>query len=291
MERKRKLPPRAAARVESAAKRRQSTPRSETPAPVQPPVEEPAPSQPPPTPPPSLPNSVQAGKPLPTVEDAQSDDLSSKEYQSVGESGVLTESLSRSRQKWTHEGLFEKYWTKPHKRKGVVHEDPKNPPKDSMTKVGVVTITIEPHVVEATMYVVKDPKPRLPQNQQQQQQPLPPNRPIIQYGPPNGTMPSPKPVAATPAPESATAIPAASPANKNPAPISPAPSNSQVQVAAGPTNPAAPPTPTTNNNPAPPPAGPSYPLDRNLRLQLLQELHRQHSQHRLLAKLQHPHTP
>ncbi|VUC35804.1 unnamed protein product [Clonostachys rosea] len=262
MEKKRKLPPRAAARVESAAKRRHSTPRSETPAPVQPPVEDPVPSQSPPTPPPSLPNSVQAGKPLPTVEDAQSDDLSSKEYQSVGESGVLTESLSRSRQKWTHEGLFEKYWTKPHKRKGVVHEDPKNPPKDSMSKVGVVTITIEPHVVEATMYVVKDPKPRLPQNQQQQQQPLPPNRPIIQYGPPNGTMPSPKPVAASPAPEPAAARPVASPAIQKAAPTSPAPSNSHVQVPVVPTNPAAPPpAPTTNNNPAPAPApaGPSYP--------------------------------
>lgn len=38
-----------------------------------------------PPPPPPLPTSVQAGKPLPTVEDAQTDDLSAKEYQSVGE--------------------------------------------------------------------------------------------------------------------------------------------------------------------------------------------------------------
>jgi hypothetical protein len=81
MERKRKLPARAAARVEQVAKRRHSTPRerSETPAPPQP-VEEP-----PPPPPPPLPKSVQAGKPLPTVDEPQLDDLSSKEYQSITE--------------------------------------------------------------------------------------------------------------------------------------------------------------------------------------------------------------
>ncbi|KAL6859931.1 hypothetical protein ACO1O0_003955 [Amphichorda felina] len=180
MERKRKLPARAAARVENEAKRRHSTPRerSEEPAAV-PPVDEPPP-------PPPLPRSVQAGKPLPTVEDTQPDDLSSKEYQSIGESGVLAESLSRSRHKWIHDGLFEKYWTKPHKRKGVVNEDPKNPPKESMAKVGTVTISIEPHIIEATMFVVKDPKPR-PNQQPHQSQPQSQARPIIQYGPPNAS--------------------------------------------------------------------------------------------------------
>lgn len=86
-------------------------------------------------------------------------------------------------------------------------EDPKNPPKDSMTKVGTVTITIEPHIIEATMYAVKGPKPRPPpphQEKIQQQRPpqqQPPARPIIQYGPANGSMPpppSPMPVARSP---------------------------------------------------------------------------------------------
>lgn len=80
MERKRKLPARAAARVEHVAKKRTVTPpepRSVTPVPVT--VEEPPP------PPPSLPKSIQAGKPLPTVEDAQPDDLPAKEYQSFQE--------------------------------------------------------------------------------------------------------------------------------------------------------------------------------------------------------------
>jgi hypothetical protein len=213
MDRKRKLPPRAAARVEQAAKKRNVTPqeRSVTPATPQP-VKEPSPPPPPP-----LPKSVQPGKPLPTVEEAQPDGLSAKEYQSVSESGVLAESLSRSRQKWISEGLFEKYWTKPHKRKGVITEDPKNPPKDSMSKIGTVTIIIEPHMVEATMYAVKDPKPRTqtPQAQQQSQSKLQ-ARPIIQYGPLNGSMPPP------PAPGSVAASPTLS-ASGAPKPEAPSP--------------------------------------------------------------------
>ncbi|XP_044719694.1 uncharacterized protein HRG_06283 [Hirsutella rhossiliensis] len=195
MEKKRKLPARAAARVEQAAKKRHVASRdhSSTPTPAQP-VREPTP----PPPPPSLPTSIQVGKPLPTVEDAQSGDLSVKEYQSISESGVLAESLSRSRHKWISEGLFEKYWTKPYKRKGVLHEDPKNPPKDSMTRVGTVTITIEPHIVEATMYAVKQPKQPLPS---------PPIRPVLQYGPPNGSMPPPP-----------TRTPATNPSQPSPAP-------------------------------------------------------------------------
>lgn len=143
-------------------------------------------------------------------------------------SGVLAESLSRSRQKWISEGLFEKYWTKPYKRKGVLHEDPKNPPKDSMTKVGTVTITIEPHIVEATMFAVKASKlppqqqPQQSEKQQQQQnsalqaqpkqqpQPQPaPARPVLQYGPPNGSMPPPPtpPSTAAPTPTAAAATP------------------------------------------------------------------------------------
>ncbi|KAK8073012.1 hypothetical protein PG996_006360 [Apiospora saccharicola] len=199
MERKRKLPPRAAARVEHVAKKRTATPpeKSATPTPAPPtPVPEPVVEEAP------LPKSVQPGNPLPTVEKAQAEDLSNKVYQSVQESGVLAESLTRSRHKWIHEGIFEKYWTKPVKRKGVVKEEPNNPAKDSMTKIGTVTITIEPHVIEAHMFAIKDPKP-----------PAAPTtnstfRPIMQYGPPNGVMPPP-PKPATPAtPSTPAAVPA-----------------------------------------------------------------------------------
>ncbi|GJC84334.1 hypothetical protein ColLi_07172 [Colletotrichum liriopes] len=168
MERKRKLPARASARVEHVAKKRTVTPpepRSVTPVPA--PVEEPLP-------PPSLPKSIQAGKPLPTVEEPQPDDLPAREYQSYQESGVLAESLSRSRHKWMAEGLFEKYWTKPARKKNAT-EDPKNPAKDTMSKIGQVTITIEPHVFEATMWAIKDPKPPAPTTQAT-------FRPIMQFG-------------------------------------------------------------------------------------------------------------
>ncbi|PHH86814.1 hypothetical protein CDD83_9728 [Cordyceps sp. RAO-2017] len=115
MEKKRKLPARAAARVEQAAKKRHVASRDRSPA--TPPAQPAKDATPPPPPPPSalslLPTSIQVGKPLPTVEDAQPVNLSSKDYQSISESGVLAESLSRSRQKWISEGLFEKYWTKP----------------------------------------------------------------------------------------------------------------------------------------------------------------------------------
>lgn len=92
MERKRKLPARAAARIEQAAKKgRTSTPddyRSATPSsalngtPVpeefaEPPYQQPAP--------PPLPTSIQPGKPLPTVEEPQPEDLSLKDYQTIQE--------------------------------------------------------------------------------------------------------------------------------------------------------------------------------------------------------------
>ncbi|KAG5979620.1 hypothetical protein E4U55_004948 [Claviceps digitariae] len=272
MEKKRKLPPRAAARQEHAAKRINVTTRrgSSTPAVVDPPPREPTPSPPPPTPPPPLPKSIEVGKPLPTIGEAQATDLSSKEYQSLTESGVLSESILRSRHRWISEGLFEKFWTKPHKRKGVLQEDPNNPPKDSMMKVGIVTITIEPHIVEATMFVVKtskllphqqerfNPKPQqqspgdaqqiqssqtsaTTQMRPQQQQVKkaseagqPPRdqphstsqqtssalaRPVLQYGPHNGSMP-PRPMPAAPvdATTSVVRTPAESTALRAPAP-------------------------------------------------------------------------
>ncbi|KAI0203480.1 hypothetical protein F4808DRAFT_21175 [Astrocystis sublimbata] len=195
MERKRKLPARAAARGEHVSKKRSSmTPdiaTASTPSPTETspqPADASAQEQPPSLSASAafaaLPKSLQPGHALPTVEKPQPDDLPIKDYQSVQESGVMAESLSKSRQKWVHDGVFEKYWTKPSKRKGVVKEDANNPAKDTMSKIGQVTIIVEPHMLEATMYAVKDPKPAPP--------PAPTFRPIIQYGPSNGTMPPPK---------------------------------------------------------------------------------------------------
>ncbi|TEY54690.1 hypothetical protein BOTCAL_0239g00120 [Botryotinia calthae] len=181
MERKRKLPARSSRGGEPANKKRTATPpdRSISATP-QPPIEE------------TLPKSIVAGMPLPTVDEPQSDNLSSKDFQTISESGVLAESLQRSRQKWVSEGIFEKYWTKPTKKKGVPAEPVNNPGKDTMTKLGTCQITIEPHVFDATMYAIKEPKSAFQPTQQQQMY-----RPIIQYGPPNGVMP---PLAPTQAP-------------------------------------------------------------------------------------------
>ncbi|KAK4141358.1 uncharacterized protein C8A04DRAFT_39194 [Dichotomopilus funicola] len=220
MERKRKLPARAAARAEQAAKRRTMTPpqRSVTPAPAPTPVPEPEPT-PIEEPPAPLPKTISAGKPLPTVDSPQPDDLSLHDFQTVTESGVLSESLSRSRSKWTMEGTFEKYWTKPIKKRGQIIEEPNNPPKESMVKIGQVTITVEPHVFEATMYAVKDPKPHPPPT---------PERPVMQYGPPNGSMPPPP----TPQPKAMapTTVPA-SPSGRSSTPSLPqAPGRSPILV-------------------------------------------------------------
>ena len=89
MEKKRKLPARAAARADHVSKKRNLTPtepRSATPTsatgPEPDPETEPAPVA---DLPPPLPKSIQAGKPLPTVETAQAEDLPTKDFQSVSE--------------------------------------------------------------------------------------------------------------------------------------------------------------------------------------------------------------
>lgn len=95
MERKRRMPARAASRVEQSAKKsrtetphppdhRDATPASavnSTPAPED--IQEPKEPQKPPPPP--LPTSIQPGKPLPTIEDPQPEDLPNKDYQTLHE--------------------------------------------------------------------------------------------------------------------------------------------------------------------------------------------------------------
>ena len=50
--------------------------------------------------------------------------------------------------------MFDRYWEKPTKKKSVF-EAP-NPPKETMSKLGVCSLIIEPHVFEITLYTVKD---------------------------------------------------------------------------------------------------------------------------------------
>lgn len=96
MEKKRKLPARAAARGEHVAKKRSvatpSAERSLTPVPAPAPAEEEPENAPTPQP---LPTSIQGGKPLPTIETPQPEDLSAKDYQTVPERWVLAGPASR----------------------------------------------------------------------------------------------------------------------------------------------------------------------------------------------------
>jgi hypothetical protein len=73
MERKRKLPARASARSGLSKKRTSSPQERASPAVPTPVVEEP------------LPRSIAGGKPLPTIEQPQPDDLPTSQYQSVAE--------------------------------------------------------------------------------------------------------------------------------------------------------------------------------------------------------------
>ena len=107
---------------------------------------------------------------LPTLPEPQHGDLSPQAYQTISErsafpvhpvspvlidhSGVLAASLELSRQKWLKGGVFERYWEKPTKKKPVF--DAPNPPKETMSRLGVCSLITEPHVFEITLYTVKD---------------------------------------------------------------------------------------------------------------------------------------
>lgn len=126
-----------------------------------------------------LPNKVVDSKPLPTLSERQSINLSKDEYKTIAESGVLLASLEGSRQKWVSGSFFEKYWTKTSGRKDAPPAPAGNPHKSWMKEIGPCTLVVEPLIFEATAYYVKEPGPAPssssshqppPQQQFQQQQ-------------------------------------------------------------------------------------------------------------------------
>ena len=58
---------------------------------------------------------------------------------------------------WLCDGILQKYWVKPVKRKGIVHQPPNNPDQKSMHRFGTATVTIEPHSFDAIFYSVREP--------------------------------------------------------------------------------------------------------------------------------------
>jgi hypothetical protein len=111
-----------------------------------------------------LPTQLVETKPLPTLRSQQPESLSNKEYQSIAESAVLAAALHRSRMRWLCDGIFEKYWTKPVKKKGISEVPANNPDSKTMSKMtGTVMVTIEPHVFDAVFYTVRETPPAPPQ--------------------------------------------------------------------------------------------------------------------------------
>ncbi|KAJ5949181.1 hypothetical protein N7454_000765 [Penicillium verhagenii] len=156
MAEKRKLPARAGpAASQSHSKKKAATPRAPSPPPE--PVE------------PPLPSKLKDGEPIPIRRARQPTNLSDKDYQSIAESAVLLTSLERSKKKWLSDGILVRYYTKPKKTKREQIEK-LNPPKESMSKVGLCDVTIGPHRFDAMLYTVKDPAAPQP----------------IQYTPPQG---------------------------------------------------------------------------------------------------------
>ncbi|GES62485.1 alpha/beta hydrolase family protein [Aspergillus terreus] len=170
-------------RREPAAKRRvsEATPQPQPQATSKKKASTPA-AVPSPPPPPTpevvekpLPTKLKDGEGLPITDSPQPQNLSPKEYQSIAESAVLLASLERSKKKWLSDGILVRYWTKPKKTKREQIEG-KNPPKDTMSKVGACSIVVGPHLFDAMLYTVKDPNAPPPI------QYTPPQRPMVHYG-------------------------------------------------------------------------------------------------------------
>ncbi|KAL8996915.1 MAG: hypothetical protein Q9169_003674 [Polycauliona sp. 2 TL-2023] len=131
-------------------KRRQlSSPRPPTPAPKQPTPKQTADNLKD-----ELPGKLKESQSLPISTEVQDLRLSDTDFQSIAESGVLALSIQQSRQRWMTDGIFDRYWTRPAKKKVV--SEPPNPAKETMVKLGVCSMIIEPHVFEVTLYTVRE---------------------------------------------------------------------------------------------------------------------------------------
>ncbi|KAI7281154.1 hypothetical protein KC345_g4278 [Hortaea werneckii] len=105
-----------------------------------------------------LPSKILDGKPLPTLHDPQPATLPDSEFQSVAASAVLATSIARSQQRWTGDGIFERYWRKPETGKNARPPPPNNPDPKWMKHKGECRIRIEPHIFECQMYLEEKPR-------------------------------------------------------------------------------------------------------------------------------------
>ncbi|KAK5135116.1 hypothetical protein LTR08_005641 [Meristemomyces frigidus] len=123
-------------------------------------------SVPPPDRRPSRPlHNVADHKPLPSLPKPQPLQLPNAEYQSIAASAVLSASLARSQARWTCEGIFERYWTKPETGKNARPPPPNNPDPKWMKPKGECRIRIEPHIFDCQMWLEERPRPPPPPKQ------------------------------------------------------------------------------------------------------------------------------
>ncbi|KAI9652366.1 MAG: hypothetical protein M1831_006844 [Alyxoria varia] len=180
--------------------------------------------------------------PLPTQDKAVEIEqwMTDVALKSIEESGNLEESLERTRQRWVHGGVLEKYWTKPSKAKNRP-DNPGNPPKESMQKLGPATLVVKPLSFEVMLYGIVDLSQRHMGSGNVQ------NRPIIQYNAP--TQPQAGSSLKNPPTTQSPAISAHQPAQTAPAPTpNPAPAPAPASA------------PTTTAAPAPVPASTPAPI-------------------------------
>ena len=109
-----------------------------------------------------LPTKVSDYRPIPTLPERQATDLPDDIYQSIAASGVFAASLQRSRLRWVSEGLFDRYWVKPETGKHAKPPPPNNPEAKWMKHKGPCRIRVEPHVLEAEIYLEEKVKPAPP---------------------------------------------------------------------------------------------------------------------------------
>ncbi|KAI7188656.1 hypothetical protein KC363_g5305 [Hortaea werneckii] len=105
-----------------------------------------------------LPSKILDAKPLPTLPEPQPATLPDSEYQSIAASAVLATSIARSQQRWTGDGIFERYWRKPETGKNARPPPPNNPDPKWMKHKGECRIRIEPHIFECQMYLEEKPR-------------------------------------------------------------------------------------------------------------------------------------
>ncbi|KAI9894923.1 MAG: hypothetical protein M1814_000143 [Vezdaea aestivalis] len=100
-----------------------------------------------------LPRRLLAGQLLPTISSPENA-MVPDDTQSLVESGVALQAFQQSKESWLSNGIFERYWTKPSKKRPDI--DASNPPLESMEKLGLCTLIIEPHSFECTVFAVKE---------------------------------------------------------------------------------------------------------------------------------------